>query len=297
MFRFRFDLPQGLNLFYTRSPEFKMKKISIVMAFVVGLFAFTGCSPKLEVRFSSLPGQVPQFSKGGFENKVPAPVTPAGGFVYIQTGLDEKASVLGPYAVTPGSALIVPDFPKGEYKRLVLLYTPSVPSPTGLPLTAESDAEFWEKAAAAGFAGELYQDSAAAALFGDIKMKPGRKTILQASLVPLTSMVFNVETQESPLFSDTAGAVCKRFIKLETGTAASVYATLSTFDGEGLVYAGTISLYAADGTLVDTKNFNKHIDEDLPEAVLFSFHGQKGPFYLYLEYIATGSRRIPLVFY
>lgn len=280
-----------------------MKK-SLLCAIFVSCVLLISCKPQLEVRFKSLPGEVPAQTKAGFDNHVPAPIVPAGGFVYIQTGLDDKAAVYGPYAVVPGSTLTVKDIPSGTYERLALFYTAEklpVPEngsgiPSGLPLCAENDAQFWNLTASAPVSGDIFHDGGAASLFASTKLSSGRKTILSSSLVPLSATVFSTESESAPICGDTAGAVRKHFFRIDGGASKSLYVILSNNAHQGFLYAGTVALYAGNGSVIDTKTFNKKIAEDMPESVIFPIPSS-GSCYLYVEYIAAGDTKLPLFFY
>lgn len=280
----------------------------------------TACSPKVVLRFNTLPGHVPVISSNGFENHVPEPAEPAGGFVYIQTGYAEGAEVYGPYPVAPGGSIETRDIPKGKYSRLALFYSP-MPLPVreeksagddsasgkkaskskavsveGLPVTAANDGEFWEKTSSEPVAAGVFNEGGAAALFGDVRVRSIRKTVLGARLIPLASTVFSRQDSRFPPCVDLGGKVRKQFIKIDTTGSQSVYVMLSNYQGAGIVYAGTLALYGSDGSILGTKTFNKTIPEDLPESVLFPLP-QSGAVWLYAEYISAGKTSLPIFFY
>ncbi len=265
------------------------------LAFVL-LAGSCGREAGIEIRFNSLPGEVPALNDAGFDNKVPPPAVPAGGVVYIHTGKD----VLGPYAVTPGSPLRIREFPAGAYERLALYYLPAAipdsPGPGSLPAPLADPAEFWNATAAPEVAGSLLGDSGAVALFADIEVKRGRKLVLEAVLIPLSSKVFSAASDDILICPDSGGAVRKHFIKLDSAGAQSLYIMLSNLDGEGIVYAGTISLYGANGARLETKTFNKEIGTDTPESILFNLPST-GDSWLYFEYKSVGNRGFPFFYF
>lgn len=290
-----------------------------VLAAALCAASFTSCSSRVVVRFSSLPGLVPAIAKSGFENHVPAPAEPAGGVVYVQTGTSDNSPVYGPFPVEPGKDLVVQGIPFGSYDHIALFYVPSplaqsdatadagtkggvkktVVRPVhvaGLPVVAGNDGEFWEKTASPEISGDVFHDTGAVALFGKTKLHFYHKTVLGARLIPLSATVFSSVDAVLPPCPDSAGKVRKQFIKIDGGTSKSLYVMLSNYQEKGIVYAGTIALYGGDGTLLDTKTFNRHLPEDLPESVLFKLP-ESGTAWLYAEYIAAGDTKIPLFFY
>ncbi|HNY16152.1 MAG TPA: hypothetical protein PK542_06260 [Treponemataceae bacterium] len=301
-------------------------RVTALRALLVGIALcgaalFASCSSKLVVHFASLPGDVPVIAKNGFENHVPAPAEPAGGVVYIQTGLSADSAVFGPYPVEPGKDLVIKGFPAKKYDNLALFYAPKpLPSPegdssdgtpakangtpsrvqsikvTGLPISAESPGAFWERTASSEVALGVFQDSGAVALFGKTTVHLFRKTVLGARLIPLSSTVFSALDGALPPSPDTAGKVRKQFIKIDGRNSKSLYVMLSNYQGKGVVYAGTVCLYGCDGSILDTKTFNHHIPEDLPESVLFKLPDACDS-WLYVEYISAGDTKLPLFFY
>lgn len=267
------------------------------------LAASCGREAGIEFRFASLPGEVPALNDAGFDNKVPAPAVPAGGVVYIHTGdaLDGTTGpILGPYAVTPGSPLTISDFPAGAYERLALYYLPAaIPESkgaSGLPAPPADPAEFWKATAAPEIAGGLLGDGGAVALFADITVKKGKKLLLETALIPLSSKVFSASSEEVLICPDSGGSVVKQFIRLDSEGAKSIYIMLSNFDGEGIMYAGTISLYGTNGARLETKTFNKEIASDSPESLLFNLpEGQSS--WLYIEYVSSGNRGFPFFYF
>lgn len=290
-----------------------------VLAAALCAASFTSCSSKIVVRFSSLPGLVPAIAKSGFENHVPSPVEPAGGFVYVQTGLADTSPVYGPFPVEPGKDLVVQGLPSGAYDHIALFYAPAPLAQAddsagaeakgsdkkntvqtvhvaGLPVVAGNEGEFWEKTASVEVAGDVFHDTGAVALFGKTKIHFFGKSVLGARLIPLSATVFSSVDAVLPPCPDSAGKVRKQFIKIDGGTSQSLYVMLSNYQDKGIVYAGTIALYGGDGSLLDTKTFNRHLPEDLPESVLFKLP-ESGTAWLYAEYIAVGDTKIPLFFY
>lgn len=303
------------------SARVKAVRALLVGVALCGVALFASCSSKLVIRFASLPGDVPVIAKNGFENHVPAPAEPAGGVVYIQTGLSADAAVFGPFAVEPGKDLVIRGFPAKKYDNLALFYAPKpLPSPeedassvapakkgekpgrvlprtvTGLPISAESPGAFWDRTASPEVALGVFQDAGAVALFGKTTVHLFRKTVLGARLIPLSSTVFSAVDGALPPSPDTAGKVRKQFIKIDGRNSKSIYVMLSNYQGKGVVYAGTVCLYGCDGSVLDTKTFNHHIPEDLPESVLFKLP-EAGDSWLYVEYISAGDTKLPLFFY
>ncbi len=290
-----------------------------VLAAALCVASFTSCSSKVVVRFSSLPGLIPAIAKSGFENHVPSPAEPAGGVVYVQTGLADTSPVYGPFPVEPGKDLVVQGLPYGTYDHLALFYAPAplaqaedaaaagskggerrntlrTVNVSGLPVVAGNDGEFWEKTASPEVAGDIFHDTGAVALFGKTKIRFFGKRVLGARLIPLSATVFSSVDASLPPCPDSAGKVRKQFIKIDGGTSQSLYVMLSNYQDKGIVYAGTIALYGGDGSILDTKTFNRHLPEDLPESVLFKLP-ESGTAWLYAEYIAAGDTKIPLFFY
>lgn len=296
-------------------------RMSVFFAVLWSIVLLASCTTKVVVRFPALPGFVPTYTKSGFENHVPEPAEPAGGVVYIQTGLSPDAAVYGPFPVVPGKDLVVTGLPSGTYERLALYYAP-VPlatadsSPvggdktgdggkkarlrpvkvTGLPVVASSDGEFWDKTAANGISRGIFGDMGAVALFAKTKVRVIGKTVLGAQLIPLSATVVSPSVNDLPVFGDSAGKVQKRFVKIDRGNASSVYIMLTNMEDRGFVYAGTVSLYGSDGSILDSKTFNKRIPEDLPEALLFKLP-ETGAAWLYIESITAGDTKLPLFFY
>lgn len=302
-----------------KASRFSRARATRALAAVIAVFGFTfvSCTSKVVVRFGALPGDIPKYANSGFENHVPEPIEPAGGFVYLQTGIDGDPSVFGPFAVTPGADLVIKGLPSGKYEHLALFYSPvplavadaqepagdsrkkDVLSPvriSGLPVVAANPAEFWDVTGSAPVAGALFRDSGAVALFGKTKIRAIRKTVLGARLIPLSSTAFLSSGGTLPPCPDTAGRVYKRFVKLDSGNAKKVYVMLSNYQGKGITYVGTVSLYGCDGSILETKNFNHRIPEDLPDAVLFNMP-ENGASWLYVEYIASGDSSLNLFYY
>ncbi len=270
-----------------------VRRIAILCAAI--LFVLTSCAfgkPKTEVRFTMLPGEIPSVTPSGFDSTAPAPLAPAGGFVYIQTGFGLDALVLGPYPVKPGKPLICTDIPAGTYPRIALFYSPE---PVAfVPVIASDDRDFWNKVNMSEFATGIFHDGGAAVLFGDLQIK-GLK-VLQATFIPISRLLFDAADPVAPAAADTAGLLRKQFIRIQGGTFTSIYVMLSLFNDEGITYAGTLSLYDVGGVLVDTKALNRPITADLPASVLFNL--QPGiPYFLYLEYRAKGNRKLDLSYF
>ncbi len=290
---------------------------ALTVAAVLSAVFFVSCTTKVVVRFDALPGDVPRYSNSGFENHVPEPIEPAGGFVYLQSGIDGDASVYGPFAVVPGKELEIIGLPAGKYEHLAFFYTP-VPLAVsgepeaasgsrkkgglkpiraeGLPVVAANPAEFWDRTASPPIAGDLFGDSGAVALFGKTKIRRLGKRVFGARLIPLSATVFSPSVGALPPCSDSAGRVQKKFVKIDAGGAKKIYVMLSNYQGRGITYAGTVSLYGGDGSILETKNFNHHIPEDLPDAVLFNLP-ETGASWLYVEYIAAGESSLNLFYY
>jgi hypothetical protein len=290
---------------------------ALTVAAALSAVFFVSCTTKVVVRFDALPGDVPRYANSGFENHVPEPIEPAGGFVYLQTGIDGDVSVFGPFAVTPGKDLEITGLPAGKYEHLAFFYTPVplVPSGepeaanesrkkgglkpirvAGLPIEAANPAAFWDLTASAPVAGDLFGDSGAVALFGKTKIRPFGKRVFGARLIPLSATAFSPTVGALPTCSDSAGRVQKKFVKLDSGGAKKIYVMLSNYQGRGITYVGTVSLYGGDGSILETKNFNHHIPEDLPDAVLFNLP-ENGAAWLYVEYIAAGESSMNLFYY
>ena len=275
-----------------------MKNIrrTATLAFLSAFF-LTSCAPektRLEIRFSSLFGETPSRTPSGFDSNAPAPAVPATGFVYIQTSYDSSAAILGPYQVKPGDSLVCSDLPPGQYNRLVLYYSPE---PVFLPpVNASDDRDFWSRMNTSAIASGTFKDSGAASLFGDIAIGGKGRKIIQATLIPFTNLVFKADSPEVPVSAETAGRIRKQFIRIEGGASESLYVMLSMYNGEGITYAGTLSLYNVAGGLLDSKALNTPITEDLPSSVLFALP-PGAPAYLYIEYSAKGNRPFGLSFF
>lgn len=252
-----------------------------------------------QVAFVSIPGEISQYTAAGFDNSVAESRFPAGGFVYVVASL--KGSVLrkGPLPLTPGKDFALSGLPRGSYDTVLLYYTPEQLDQDAvdrLPLPGEDLSAFWELVSATPVAGDLLNNSGALALFKDFTISLFRRTRVEATLVPLSSILFIGPDGSPPRCPDTADAMRKQFFRLEPNGAASLYVMLSNFDGAGIVYAGSVSLYSASGKKLETHAFNRDITPEGPESVLFTL-----PFdavsYLYLEYAAKGDRALPVFYF
>ncbi len=293
----------------TTRPRAESPRVSRA-AFGLALFAILssafGCSldTTTDVRFAFMPGEVPAFNSAGFDNKAPAPLSPPGGVVYLRAlkitrgGTDGELS-LGPFPVAPGLPFVPEGLEPGNYRYVALYYAPAAIDPAvvaNLPLPGEDRAAFWDTAAAPAVSRDILDDSGAVALFADLKIRRFRPNHLEAALVPLTSERFAAADGVQPPCPDTGGAVRKRFIRLDPSSAGSLYVMLTNFDGAGITYAGTVSLYTASGGCVETKNLNRPITPDSPESILFTMTGDES-LYLYVEYVAAGNRPLGLFFF
>ncbi len=275
-------------------------------AFFVACALVSGCSFKAttDVSFAFMPGEIPAFTAAGFDNKAPLPLSPAGGFVYLRAltevrGQANAELTLGPFLVSPGVPFVPEGLGPGTYRYVALYYAPEALDPalvSGLPLPGDDRAAFWAFVAEPAVSRDILKDSGAVALFGDLKIKRFRANHLEAALIPLTSERFAASDGLQPQCPDTGGAVRKRFIRLEPAAASSLYVMLTNFDGAGITYAGTVSLYSASGGCIETKNLNRLITPDTPESLLFTMPGDE-LLYLYVEYVAAGNRPLGLFFF
>lgn len=276
-----------------------MKTRTLIYGFVALSLAFFSCSSDggLELSFSTIPGEGPPKSDSGLEIVTTEPVVPAGGVLYVHTG----DSVLGPYKVQPRVPLHIKDFPIGSFERLALYYLPEPIDPSrgttvDLPSPSSSFDELYQAVSSPRVCRDLFADAGAVAQLEGVTVSRGKKAHHSVTLQPLSATVYSADTEVSPPCPDSNGKVVKRFVRLDPRGAESVYVMISSFDGAGIFYAGTFSLYAADGTRLDTATFNREISEDTPMSALFYFP-QGETFYLYAEYISRGNRVLPLFYY
>ncbi len=291
---------------HLRSGAFRAVRHALGLAVCALAATLSGCAlkPTTDVGFAFMPGEIPAFNAAGFDNNAPAPLSPPGGVVYVRAiravrGRGAVETTLGPFAVTPGQTFVPEGLQPGLYRYLALYYAPEALDPSAvsrLPLPGENRAAFWEEASAPAVSRDILNDSGAVALFADLKVRRFRANHLEAALVPLTSELFAARDGTQPACPDTGGAVRKRFIMLEPGTTGSLYVMLTNFDGAGITYAGTVSLYTASGGCVETKNLNRPITPDSPESLLFTMTGDER-LYLYVEYVAAGNRPLGLFFF
>lgn len=251
------------------------------------------------VQFVSVPGEIPLYNEAGFDNRVPESRVPSGGYIYTVGTSKGETVRLEPLALVPGTDLVLSGLRSGLYEYLALYYSPELLAPEAawrLPLPGTVPEEFWLVAGADPVAEELLDNSGAVALFQDLSVRWIRKKKIEAALVPLSSEIFQGPAGNPPRCPDTNGEVRKQFVRLEPNGAGRIYVMLSNFDGEGIVYAGTVSLYSTSGAKLESKTFNRDIPPDNPESVMFTL-----PFddvsYLYLEYAAKGSRALPLYYF
>lgn len=271
----------------------------VALAALVLIVAACGGKTRAEIRFTTLPGEGTKTDDSGLRVEAPKTRGRVGGYVFAQAGLGADAQLVGPYSVKPGKPLSINDIPPGRYDRLVVYYLPELPASEGanaLPVQAESDDAFREALAQRSVTEGLFRDGAAYALFGPIEFKHGERKILQATLVPVTSRVYPADVDASLPCPDTAGKVRREFVRLEPGAHTSVFLNCSLFDGKGITYVGTVSLYDAVGNRLDSMTIHKDVSDDTPFSALFPL--QPGvTHYLYLEYEAVGGRILDLSYF
>lgn len=275
-----------------------VKITPLALACAAGLF-LVSCGSKTIVSFVSVPGEIPLYNEAGFDNRVPESRVPPGGYIYVVGTRKGETVRLEPLALVPGTELVLSGLPSGLYDYLALYYSPKLLHPDAagsLPLPGAVTEEFWLVAGAETVAKEILGNSGAVALFQDLSVRWIRKKKVKAALVPLSTEIFRGPAGDPPRCPDTNGEVRKQFVRLEPNGAGRIYVMLSNFDGEGIVYAGTVSLYSSSGAKLETKTFNRDIPADGPESVMFTL-----PFddvsYLYLEYAAQGNRALPLFYF
>jgi hypothetical protein len=284
-----------------------LRTIALAASLATSLVAATflaSCtlSTTADVSFAFMPGEIPAYTAAGFDNNAPAPRSPAGGFVYarlVRSGGDGSPETLGPFAVSPGVPFVPEGLSAGKYSSLVLYYSPeplAEESVRALPALQGPVADFWRAVADPAVSKGILNDSGAVAVYADLKIKRFRKNHLEAALIPLSSALFSAVDGVQPACPDSGGKIVKRFIRLAPGQSQSLYVMLTNFDGMGMTYVGTVSLYSAAGGCVDTKNLNRPITPDAPESILFTMTGEE-TLYLYVEYEALGDRPLGLFFF
>jgi len=259
------------------------------------------CAGKSEthVRFVSIPGEIPLRNEAGFDNLVPESKAPSGGFMYVIASRKGEVLRMEPLPVVPGEEFVLIGLPRGKYESLALYYSPVLLDTShvkDLSLPGESIEEFWADVSSSRIAEEILANSGAVAVFRDLSVKWIGKTVVEAALIPLSATVFEGPAGSPPRCPATNGEVRKQFVRLEPNGAGQLYVMLSNFDGEGIVYAGTVSLYSASGFKHETKTFNREIPADAPESVLFALPLDEVS-YLYIEYAAEGDRALPLFYF
>lgn len=263
-----------------------------------GLF-LVSCGSDTIVRFVSVPGEIPQYNDAGFDNRVPESRVPSGGYIYVVGTTKGETIRLEPLPLAPGKDFVLSGLQAGRYDFLALYYSPALLSGEAaarLPLPGLVPEEFWILAGSDPVARDLLANSGAVALFQDLSVRRIRKKRVEAALVPLSTDLFEGPVGTPPRCPDTKGEIRKKFVRLVPKGANRIYVMLSNFDGEGIVYAGTVSLYSASGAKLESKTFNRDIPADGPESVIFTL-----PFddvsYLYLEYASQGERALPLYYF
>ncbi|HHU36769.1 MAG TPA: hypothetical protein GXZ47_06025 [Treponema sp.] len=274
-------------------------RFAILSTMAILFFVSCGTETEVLVHFVSIPGEVSQYNEAGFDNTVPESRCVAGGFVYAIASRKGETLRKGPFPLTPGEEFILFGLPRGTYDAVLLYYSPerlSQDAVDQLPLPSDSFEAFWDLVASPEVAEVLLNNSGAVAVFKDLKVKWPRKTTVGASLIPLSSNKFIGPEGAPPRCVDTAGAIRREFIRLEPNGAQSLYVMISNFDGDGIVYAGTVALFSAAGEKLETHTYNCDISPNGAESLLFTL-----PFdevsYLYLEYAAQGDRALPLFYF
>ena len=283
-----------------------MKKPCSTVLRIFSVFLITGmslvsCAGKsgVPVHFVSIPGEISRYNDAGFDNRVPESRVQAGGYIYAVGSRKGKTIRLEPLPLVPGEEFRVSGLQSGTYTMLALYYSPELLDETAadqLPLPGESPDEFWSLVSSSDVAETLLANSGAVALFKDFPVRWIRKPLVEAALVPLSSERFEGPDGAPPRCPATNGLVKKQFFRLEPNGAERIYVMLSNFDGAGIVYAGTVSLYSASGAKLETKTFNRDIPADGPESVMFTLPLDSVS-YLYLEYAAEGDRALPLFYF
>jgi len=278
-----------------------VRGLSRLVALGALVFVVVACGGKTrtEIRFTTLPGEGTKTDDSGLRVEAPKTRGRVGGYAFAQVGLGPDARLFGPYPVKPGKPLSLNDIPPGQYDRLAVYYLPELPArevSSALTVQAETDEAFREALALQTRTEGLFRDGAAYALFGPLDFKPGERKILQATLIPLTSRVYAADVEAFLPCLDTAGEVRREFVRLEPGAHTSVFLNCSRFDGKGMTYVGTVSLYDAAGNRLDSMTIHKDVSDDTPFSALFPL--QPGAtHYLYLEYVAEGGRILDLSYF